>query len=91
MDGMSQKLQLLLKSKDFASVQQAVELLSCFPEEVFLERFWDQWNSMDDVEHHLLEYHHKEVLKIWLMGNFMNMLQTGFNRYKGLRLRRFRI
>ena len=67
MDERSQKLQVLLKSKDFASVQQAIELLSCFPEDVF----WNvvgPMNSIDDVHHSLMEYHHQAFLKIWILG-----------------------
>ncbi|MAA80250.1 MAG: hypothetical protein CL916_13430 [Deltaproteobacteria bacterium] len=67
MDEKSQKLRLLLKDKDFASVQQALELLSCFSE----DDFWDIFGSiesMDDINNFLLNYPHKEFLKIWIIG-----------------------
>ena len=67
MDETSLKLRNLLKSKDFASVQQALELLSCFSEDFFWLVF-GQMESMDDIEHCLTNHHHKGFLKIWLTG-----------------------
>ena len=67
MDEISQKIQPLLKNKDFASVQQALELLSCFPEETFWSTFGPM-ESMEDFHHLFSDYHHKDFLKIWMLG-----------------------